>query len=404
VTIFQSDLKTAASVTLPSGKEGWICYSSLLSMDLVGGKYLITGNHFSGHNSAFYLRLGSACHAEIRNNHFFGDGAGQYPSCWVVRQDGKTSSLQGFNSSGDTSGSLIPPSGYPTIYYSDASYNDPSWLSAHRQGDYVDGAWNNGINDYPQNLNGGTVDNPWFWMTGGTSLTTAKHALLAKTNDKTGTGAVAIQVLNGAGSIRVFNNTALDVRQFVKVDGSPAGVEIRGNIHRGTNEVGRFNALGYEHFLFGSLREQGVSETAILQGLYEYVAGGTSGGAVIANESVRSTFTGTIISDNNFEFPVIGGQASNNINADPVFGRGPSGEICWLGDLSPSREKGPVDALNNDLDGSRNDQGAYGGHSYDPTGRTTLKPVVLGGEVAPVYVKRGGAVTIKARAAVAAAP
>ena len=42
--------------------------------------------------------------------------------------------------------------------------------------------------------------------------------------------------------------------------------------------------------------------------------------------------------------------------------------------------------------------------AYDPTGRTTLKPVVLSGKVAPLYVKRGGAVTIKARAAVAAKP
>jgi hypothetical protein len=48
--------------------------------------------------------------------------------------------------------------------------------------------------------------------------------------------------------------------------------------------------------------------------------------------------------------------------------------------------------------------GAYGGHSYDPTGLTTTNPVVLSGSVTPLYVKQGQAVTVSARAAVVAAP
>jgi hypothetical protein len=166
-----------------------------------------------------------------------------------------------------------------------------------------------------------------------------------------------VYIRAGAGLIRVFNNTIL-ASAGIYVQSAAEGVEIRGNIHR------------------------------------------TSWG----NPSVSTSYAGTVIANNNFQFAVNGGVQSDNINVDPLFTTGPNGEICWLNTTSPSRNVGPADALFNDIDGSRNDQGAYGGHSYDPTGRTTLKPVVLSGDVSPLYVKRGGAVTIKARAAVSAAP
>jgi hypothetical protein len=167
-------------------------------------------------------------------------------------------------------------------------------------------------------------------------------------------GASAIRVLADAGMTRIFNNTIRDIFQGIEVQGSPAGVEIRGNIHR------------------------------------------ESGGG---SYSVNTSYAGTIISHNNFQYAVTGGAQSGNINLDAQFG---SNDV--LGASSPSRNAGPTDAIYNDIDGSRNDQGAYGGHSYDPEGRTTLKPVVLSGDVSPLYVKRGGAVTVRARAAVAAAP
>jgi hypothetical protein len=169
-------------------------------------------------------------------------------------------------------------------------------------------------------------------------------------------GATAIRLLGDAGMTRIFNNTIRDVFQGIEVQGSPAGVEIRGNIHR------------------------------------EHLPGNP-------NYSVSTGYAGTIISHNNFQYAVNGGVQSNNINVDPQFGN-----HSVLGASSPSRNAGPPDAIYNDIDGSRNDQGAYGGHSYDPEGRTTLKPVVLSGDVSPLYVKRGGAVTVRARAAVAAAP
>jgi hypothetical protein len=174
-------------------------------------------------------------------------------------------------------------------------------------------------------------------------------------------GASAIRIGGDAGMTRVFNNTIRDVYFGIEVQGSPAGVEIRGNIHRDA-------AVGW--------------------------------GAI----SVNTSYAGTVITDNNFQYAVNGGVQTGNINVEPLFTTGPNSEIYWLGATSPSRNAGPSDALFNDIDGSRNDQGAYGGHSYDPTGRTTLKPVVLSGDVSPLYVKRGGAVTIKARAAVSATP
>ena len=43
----------------------------------------------------------------------------------------------------------------------------------------------------------------------------------------------------------------------------------------------------------------------------------------------------------------------------------------------------PPDPRFNDLDGSRNDIGMYGGHNFISDGRTTDKPIVLGLDVAP---------------------
>lgn len=173
-------------------------------------------------------------------------------------------------------------------------------------------------------------------------------------------GNTAIEVQNGT-LIQILNNTVgMYHRGFSVISGS--SVTIKGNIHRRSGRDG----VGSEF-------------------------------------SVNAT-PSTTISDNNFDSSINGGVSQANINADPLFTTGPNGELFWLGASSPSRNAGPSDTLFNDLDGSRNDQGAYGGHSYDPTGRTTLKPVVLSGEVSPLYVKRGGAVTITARAAVAAAP
>jgi hypothetical protein len=254
-TIFQSNLREATQVTLPSSKKAWVAYSTLRRLFLSGGTVEVVGNHIDGREwGSHFLSTGGGCVAMIRNNNLYNDNRADYPP-----------------------------------------------------------------------RNGGT----------------------------------AILVRGDAALTRIYNNSIRDILFGIEVQGSPAGVEIRGNIH---------------------------SET--IQG----------------NWSVITAFSGTIIANNNFNYAVIGGVQSDNINLNPGFITGPNGEFGWLATGSPSQNAGPSDALFNDIDGSRNDHGAYGGHSYDPTGRTTLKPVVLSGDVSPLYVKRGGAVTITARAAVAAAP
>ena len=167
-------------------------------------------------------------------------------------------------------------------------------------------------------------------------------------------GATAIRIQADAGLTKILNNTISDIFQGIEVVGSPVGVEIRGNIHTGV---------------------------------------------LHPNWSVNTTYAGVVIADNNFRYAINGGVQTNNISSDPLFGAS-----FVLGATSPSKKKGPADAIYNNFDGSRNDQGAYGGHSYDPNGRTTTKPVVLSGDVSPLYVKRGQAVTISARAAVVANP
>ena len=277
----------------------------------------------------------------------------------------------GFNHSGATAGEItifqsnlrentdivLPTSKQGWVAYSTLRYGSISGGTAEVVGNYFDGR---DITGYFLQLGGGciaTVRNNQFFNDGRFWTGNAVYS----------NGAYAIQVLSSSGLTRIFNNTARDVWKLAQVDGTPAGVEIRGNIHRDVTLPNGLATLG-------------------------------------PAQSVTTNYGGTIISDNNVQCGVSGGVQSNNINVDPLFTTGPNGEINWLGTTSPSRNVGPSDTLFNDIDGSRNDQGAYGGHSYDPTGRTTLKPVVLSGDVTPLYVKRGGAVTIKTRAAVSAAP
>ena len=195
-----------------------------------------------------------------------------------------------------------------------------------------------------------------FNILGGAVTRIANNRIFNDGRIGTSYGAHAIRVETSAGMTRIFNNTIRNVWRGILVAGSPAGVEIRGNIHQDATNSSN-------------------------------------------NYSVFTSYAGTIISNNNFQYTITGGVQSNNINSDALFG---TNDV--LGAASPSRNAGPTDAIFNDIDGTRNDLGAYGGHSYDPEGRTTLKPVVLSGEVSPLYVKRGGAVTVKARAAVSAAP
>ncbi len=90
--------------------------------------------------------------------------------------------------------------------------------------------------------------------------------------------------------------------------------------------------------------------------------------------------------------------ANDNPDADPLFVNSAAGNFT-LQVTSPCIDVGPPDPQYNDRDGTRNDIGMYGGHSFIPDGRTTNKPIVLGLEVAPIAVPVGGIITIRSTGA-----
>jgi len=73
-----------------------------------------------------------------------------------------------------------------------------------------------------------------------------------------------------------------------------------------------------------------------------------------------------------------------------------------LGPTSPARNAGDPDPRFNDIDGTRNDMGIYGGPFYDPEGRTGSKPVVLKAELDNTQFVRGELSTVKLKATGAA--
>ena len=69
---------------------------------------------------------------------------------------------------------------------------------------------------------------------------------------------------------------------------------------------------------------------------------------------------------------------------------------------SPARDAGNPDPRFNDIDGTRNDMGIFGGPFYDPDGRTGSKPVVLKAELDNTQFVRGELSTVKLKATGAA--
>jgi hypothetical protein len=69
---------------------------------------------------------------------------------------------------------------------------------------------------------------------------------------------------------------------------------------------------------------------------------------------------------------------------------------------SPARDAGNPDPRFNDIDGTRNDMGIYGGPFYDPDGRSGTKPAVLKAELDNTQFVRGELSTVKLKATGAA--
>lgn len=85
----------------------------------------------------------------------------------------------------------------------------------------------------------------------------------------------------------------------------------------------------------------------------------------------------------------------NRLNADPAF---VDTTDFVLGPTSPARNAGDPDPRFNDIDGTRNDMGIYGGPFYDPEGLTGSKPVVMQMELDQTQFLRGDYNTLKLKA------
>ena len=83
---------------------------------------------------------------------------------------------------------------------------------------------------------------------------------------------------------------------------------------------------------------------------------------------------------------------------DPKFTDSANGDYTLASD-SPAINAGPPDPQYKDRDGTRNDIGMYGGHSFIPDGRTTKKPIVLSIDASPIAVPTGRTFTIESTGA-----
>ena len=94
-----------------------------------------------------------------------------------------------------------------------------------------------------------------------------------------------------------------------------------------------------------------------------------------------------------------GAYLASHLTTDPAF---VDTTDFVLGPTSPARNAGNPDPRFNDIDGTRNDMGIYGGPFYDPDGRTGSKPVVLNAELDNTQFVRGELSTVKLKATGAA--
>ena len=119
-------------------------------------------------------------------------------------------------------------------------------------------------------------------------------------------------------------------------------------------------------------------------------------GYSIQNEFVYGPFENNTVTYNLSQSGEGGGVLlQDRLNADPAF---VDTTDFVLGPTSPARNAGDPDPRFNDIDGTRNDMGIYGGPFYDPEGRTGSKPVVMQMELDQTQFLRGDYSTLKLKA------
>ena len=119
-------------------------------------------------------------------------------------------------------------------------------------------------------------------------------------------------------------------------------------------------------------------------------------GYAIQDEFVYGPFANNTVTYNLSQTGEGGGVLlQNRLNADPAF---VNTTDFVLGPTSPARNAGDPDPRFNDIDGTRNDMGIYGGPFYDPEGWSGSKPVVMQMELDQTQFLRGDYSTLKLKA------
>jgi hypothetical protein len=166
---------------------------------------------------------------------------------------------------------------------------------------------------------------------------------------------------------------------------SNAKAEIRNNIFYGLipNNYGSSSSTSLIR-LDGSAASICSSNLLFGSGFY-FIYGSLSMNTAIYNNSLAG-YAGGIVPQNTLAADPLAVDTTNFV----------------LGAASPARNAGDPDPRFNDIDGTRNDMGIYGGPFYDPDGRTGVKPVVLKAELDNTQFVRGELSTVKLKATGAA--
>jgi hypothetical protein len=243
---------------------------------------------------------------------------------------------------------------------------------------------------------------------------------------------VGIHVLNGSGLTQVVNNTLYSqgVEQGILIAAVPGATEVRNNnvyaplsspfrSRSFFDKSGSRSTIDDKPGMFTEHANLLVTIDAFRDEFarYFYSHASLNGYSVTYYVSVVDLFGSPFaiecgnaqsVITHNFSHnssPINGGLQSNNKTGTLIYANEEiSSPQPYLTSDAAVVDQGSAELIYNDLDGSLNDIGAYGGHHYDPSGRTTTNPVILSGAVSPLYVKRGGSVTVDARAAVVAEP
>ena len=208
----------------------------------------------------------------------------------------------------------------------------------------------------------GLVNGGEFVMAQGTSSLFVYNNVIRRTHSGT--------LFNDNIGIRVYSGAKLEAHNNV--------------IYQMANSYGSANGDSRSVDLDGSAGSAITSNLFLSTGRW-FVYGPLSMNTALYNNSTV-TFSGGIV-------------PQNTLVADPLV---VDTTDFVLGAASPARNAGNPDPRFNDIDGTRNDMGIYGGPFYDPDGRTGSKPVVLKAELDNTQFVRGELSTVKLKATGAA--